>query len=219
MSKIIKLICAGEQSDYNKHTDLYLEELKELKKRKFRKILEQEFQLETLGEFQKGLNQIIQGNKQLLKERTSKLHNNGWIWITINPKPSITLDYFRKKVEKLVNRNLFTEVCYVYEQRGTTLKESGKGFHAHILAKRNLDYKPFKVAQCIQNTCKTLVKNVKNNNLLNIQHIGEDYKKDKMDYILGEKTGDGKDQKQLIDIQWRKKHNISIYYNAATKTK
>ena len=91
----------------------------------------------------------------------------------------------------------------------------GKGFHCHLLCKRNLNYKPFRVSQCIQNTCKDLIKNPKDNKLLNIQHIGEDFAADKIIYMLEQKTGEGKDQKQLIDKIFREKNNLNIVYKYA----
>lgn len=217
MSKLLDLI--GEQNSGSTHeflklSNLYLGEMQEMRKRKFRKILEQEFELETLGKFNSGLKKIITSNKMKLKEKLAKENNNGYFWITINPKPAVTLETFRKKIVKLINRKLFDNVTYVYEQRGKTISAAGTGFHCHILAKRNLNYKPYKCKECVQNTMKNIVGNAKNPQQLNIQVIGPDFRKDKMEYILGQnKTGLGKDLKQNIDIIWRKKYNIKEYYN------
>lgn len=167
MSKLLKLMHETNSEnleEWHKYNKIYLEEKSEMTKRKFRKILEQEFQLETLGKFQTGLKKIIKDNNLKLKEQVAIENNNGYIWIIVNPKLKIEFEYFRKKIEKLVDRKLFVDVCYVFEQRGTNIEESGKGFHAHILAKRNLNYKPTKCKACIQNTCKDLVGNLKNNN-------------------------------------------------------
>jgi hypothetical protein len=192
---------------------MFIEEKKEMTKRKIRKILEQQYQLESLGDMLKELKKLEESNKVLLKEKTAEEHNNSYLWITINPKPEIKLVDFIKKIEKLVKRKIFTNYLYVYEQRGKTEEEQGKGFHAHILAKRNLNYKPFKTHECIRNTCKTLVKNHKDNSTINIQNIGEEFAADKKEYILGEKTGEEKDLKQQIDIIWRKNNNLKKYYN------
>ncbi len=142
------------------------------------------------------------------------IHNNGYLWITINPAPKVEFEKFKVKITKLVNRSMFTKCEYVYEQRGTSLKEAGKGFHCHILATRDMKYKPSKCISNIKNTCKTLVGNVNNNNQLNIQIIGDDFANDKREYMTGVKTGEGKDQKQIIDKSWRHlmelKENIII---------
>lgn len=207
---------------FTEHNNLYNEELKELKKRKFKQILEQEFTLETLGSFEKGLSKIIKDNNIRLKAKLALDHNNGFIWITVNPKPGVTLAEFQKKIIKLSNRKLFLETHYVFEQRGTTTEDMGKGFHAHILGKRNLNYKPYKCSECIKNTCKDLVGNKNNQSHLNIQIIGPEYAKDKLDYIMSEKTGlkeDGQPKAlaQVIDIAWREKYNIPPYYNGTQK--
>lgn len=206
--------------DFFKHYQLYIDEKQELMKRKIRKVQEQMYQLETLGKTFQEIKKLETKNTHLLKEKTAKEHNNSHLWITINPMPSVKLIDFKKKIEKLVARKIFTEYLYVYEQRGKTEDDAGKGFHAHILAKRNLNYKPFKTHECIRNTCKSLVKNKKCNKTINIQNIGYDFAEDKREYILGEKTGDGKDQKQQIDIIWREKNNLNKYYNdGSEKTK
>ena len=214
-TKLFQLIVSEGLEFFTDNQPLYEKQKRELRERKFKQILEQDFQLGKLGKFYKGLNQIIIENKIEIKEKTAIKHNNGWVWITINPKPGVTLETFRKKVEKLVKRNIFTEATYVYEQRGTDAMSCGKGFHCHLLCKRNLNYKPFRVSQCIQNTCKDLIKNPKDNKLLNIQHIGEDFAADKIIYMLEQKTGEGKDQKQLIDKIFREKNNLNIVYKYA----
>lgn len=55
---------------------------------------------------------------------------------------------------------------------------------------------------------------VKKPELLNVRIHGEDFHKDKMEYINGIKTGQGKDKKQEMDKIFRKKNNIEIVYNA-----
>ncbi len=194
---------------------LYFDELKDLKRRKFRKILEQQYKLETLGDFYKSTKKIEELNAQKMKLMTAKAHNNLFLFITVNPKPEITFEEFMKKMEKLINRNIFTNGLYVYEQRGSTEEDAGKGFHCHLLCERNLNYKPTKVVSCIKNTCKSLC-NVKDKRLLNIQLIGEEFAQDKRQYIMGHnKTGEGKSVKQNIDTYWRKKNNLKEYYKDA----
>lgn len=177
-----------------------------------KKILEQQFQLNTLGNFHSGLNEIIENNALALKERNAKRNNNGYLFITINPRPGVKLAMFRKKIEKLVLRKMFTSYLYVLEQRGSSSSDSGKGFHTHILVKRNLTYKPSWCEKNIKSTCKGLC-DVNNQSLLNIQKIGEEFARDKKQYIMGQnKTAEGKNLKQLQDILWRKKHDLSCFF-------
>ncbi len=216
MSDLVKLIMA--QDRWVELNNLYLAELNDLKRRKFKKILEQQFQLETLGEMYKGMKNIIKKNDASLKEKLAKEHNNGWLFITINPKPTVPFSKFKVKVEKLVNRNMFSSAIYAYEQRGSTQDEAGKGFHVHILARRNLNYKPFNCKKNTKNTCKSLVGDVNNNSQLNIQVIGDDFAVDKKNYFMGmNKTGEGKDLKQQVDKIWRKKMHLASFYEIPQK--
>jgi len=207
----MKLMAHQSPDGFAKYLTLYKCELDELTKRKMKKILEQEFQLQSLGSFHTGLANIIEDNALALKEQNAKRNNNGYLFITINPRPDIKLPMFRKKLEKLVNRQMFLKYLYVLEQRGSTEPDVGKGFHAHILAQRNLAYKPSWCEKNIKNTCKGLC-DINNKNLLNIQKIGEEFARDKKQYIMGQnKTGEGKSPKQEIDILWRKITGIPEY--------
>ena len=170
-----------------------------------------EYDCEVLGEKWKNIKLYEKSLVKSKKELVAKEHNNLYCFITINPKKEIDLGTFREKIEKFVNRNMFQGYKYVLEQRGATEQEAGKGFHAHILLKRNLDYKPSKVSGNTKNSFKGIT-NVDNPQILNIQHIGEEFAKDKDEYIDGVKTGEGKDEKQIIDKFWRKQHNLESVY-------
>lgn len=187
-------------------------ELLELKKRKVRKILDQEYQLENIDLFSTKLKKIEENNKMKLKELHAKNNNNGYMWVTINPKPDVTFANFKKKVDKISTKTCFADVLYVFEQRGSTKDGLGKGFHAHMLIKRNVKYKPIKLKQNIKNSCKNIVGNINNDCQLNIQIVGEDYAKDKQEYILGIKTGEGKSAKQQYDKIWRHENQLEKFY-------
>lgn len=197
------------------YSQMFFEEKKDLQRRKIKKILEQQYYLGTLGNLFNGMLKIENDNAQKKKRMTAVAHNNLFLFITVNPKPKIPFEDFKKKMEKLANRNIFNNALYVYEQRGSTEEEAGKGFHCHMLCERNLNYKPTKVVSCIKNTCKSLC-NVKDKRVLNIQLIGEEFMNDKRQYILGHnKTGEGKSVKQNIDEYWRKKNNLNNHYKDA----
>ncbi len=216
MSKLIEIYLA----DLNKHASVErrLETMKvlreaenEFEKTLIKKVLKMEYDTESLGE---KYIKIRKYEKELIskkKEMTAVEHNNGYCFITISPKATVELAKFKKQVEKAVARNMFESYLYVYEQRGKTIEEKGKGFHAHILVKRNLNYKPSKVVSNLQNTFKDMT-NVKNPQLLNIQHIGEDFMKDKVEYMVSVKTGEDKDVKQEIDVIWREAEGLKPYY-------
>ncbi len=73
---------------------MYFEELKDLRRRKFRKILSQQYTLETLGDYYKNMKKIECTNAEKLKLQTAKAHKNLYLFITINPKPEIKFDVF-----------------------------------------------------------------------------------------------------------------------------
>lgn len=187
-------------------------EMNELYKRKLRQLLEQEYTMDKLGTTLSNIRNAVEENKKTLRILNAKKNNNAYLWITVNPKPEVKFCDFKKKIEKLVNRKMFTHYEYVYEQRGCSVETAGKGFHCHILATRNVAYKPCKCISNVRNTCKTLVGNVMNNAQLNVQIIGDDFASDKREYMTGVKTGDGKDQKQIIDQHWRQAESIKKIY-------
>lgn len=198
--------------DWNKNFDKAVDKFKQMK---MMKIIGMEY---ALGKINSQMTAVKEYEEELvseLREETAKEHNNTHVWITVSPKPTVSFLDFRKVVEKLVNRKLFSKYCYTYEQRGKNSEECGKGFHVHILAKRNLNYKPNKVITHIKNTLKNICEV---DACCRIQIIGEDFAKDKMEYMLGKKTGgedcDGEDKqlKQQYDIKWREREELLEYY-------
>jgi hypothetical protein len=193
-------------------------------KNKYLKILNMKYQLKDLGEQMAKVKDKEEELKIKLKEKTAREHNNSHLFITINPKPikqfgdkpadiTIHLEHFVKKVNKFINRNFCDEASAVIEQRGVNETELGQGYHAHIALKRNVMYRPSDIVKGAKNTFKDVC-NVKKPELLNIRIHGPDFHKDKMEYIKGIKTGEGKDKKQLMDVLFREKYNIEKVYNA-----
>lgn len=201
----------GKISEWLKDGEPYDKAYDNFLKKKLESIIKMEYDADLLGVKMMKIKEYEQSVKVKLKEKTAKDHNNAFVFITINPNEATTLTQLQDKVEKFVNRNMFSSYRYVYEQRGSTEKNMGQGFHAHILLKRNLDYKPSKIALNTKNTFKGIT-NVDNPQILNIQHIGHDFAKDKDEYMTGVKTGEGKDKKQEIDKLFRKKNNLESVY-------
>jgi hypothetical protein len=212
MSELFKLICSQPMDTFLEYQALYHQEKTELTKRKIKQILEQNYKLDSLGEFQSCLKTLIKHQDGKLKLKLAKLHHNGWVWITVNPKPTIKLEEFKTKIEKLVHRKMFNGVEYAFEQRGISENDI-KGYHVHILAQRNLNYKPYNLKKNIINTCKSLVTDPASNHLINIQIIGDDFAKDKEQYFKGLKTGEGKSAKQEIDKIWRINNDLQSFYS------
>ena len=173
--------------------------------------MKMEYEAEELGEWYKKLRRYEIELDGKIKELRAKEHNNQFCFITVSPKESVSLEEFKKAIEKCVTRNMFKSYLYVYEQMGKTTDELGKGFHAHVLVKRNLNYKPSKIAINLKNTFKSIT-NVNNPQVLNIQHIGEDFAKHKIEYMTSINTGEGNDVKQEVDVVWREEIGLLPYY-------
>lgn len=174
------------------------------------------YQLETLGNTMLKLKQEQDNLKNKLKEKTALDHNNGYLFITINPKQSDfkeNLKKFEKALIKFIKRNFIEEAWAVIEQRGTTEADAGTGYHAHIELKRNLNYRPSDIIKGVKNTFKKFC-DCNDPHLCNTQIHGADFHKDKRDYIEGEKNGEGKSEKQIVDKIFREKNNLQIVYNA-----
>lgn len=202
-------------SFFEKYNELHMQESEDLIRRKFRKILSQEYQLERMGTFAKKLLHLETQNDMLIKKKHAIKNNNTHMFITINCwTDKVSLETFVTKCHKIAKKTCFKNVLYVFEQRGTIESgDVGKGYHCHLLVERNLNYKPSKLCDNTKQSCSKIVKNVKSKNMLNFQIIGSEFAKDKKNYIIGQnKTGDSKDLKQLGDIQWRQQKKLKSFY-------
>ncbi len=192
-------------------------------KNKYLKILNMKYELKTLGKQMEKMKDCEERLKTQMKEKTAKEHNNSHMFITVNPKPNkdpakpdpdpSLVNEFIKKIMKFINRNFCDEAWAVIEQRSPDEEHIGQGYHAHIALKRNLNYRPSDIIKGAKNTFKNCC-DIKNPSCLNVKIHGADFHKDKMEYIQGKKTGEGKDKKQEMDMLFRKKYNIDRIYNA-----
>lgn len=195
----------------------------------FKKIHKEQFELDIgLSSEMKIVRQHMQDLKQFRKERNADLRNDAYIWLTINPPPKNVLDIkqFNDDIRKLLEYKCFKDYSYCIEYYTKT----GQHPHCHILIDRNLDYKPFYCKQKIINSpfYKKYYKNTKvNNNNLNFQKIGKEFKQDKKEYIFGKKDkykGDlpseaDKSDLRLKDQKWRLENKIYDIYSREGDTK
>ncbi len=219
LGELIHIMCGDvpsplDESKYKAWKDkkrLIDQSLENFTKKKVEGIIKDKYNAGTLGEKWLKVKEYESKTKMELKEAVAKAHNNGYVFVTINPDKDCTLQKFETLVDKFAKRNMFKSYRYVFEQRGTTEEEAGKGLHAHILLKRNLDYKPCLVTKNSKNTFKSIAK-VDNPAILNIQHIGADFAKDKDEYMTQVKDDELKAEKQVIDKFFRNKMNLKHVY-------
>lgn len=80
---------------------------------KYLKQLNMKYELKDLGKNMATMKDTEEELKKQLKEKTAQDHNNGYLFITINPKENIKLDHFLKKVIKFIHRNFCDEASAV----------------------------------------------------------------------------------------------------------
>lgn len=134
--------------------------------------------------------------KEQLKEQQKAKDPKYAIFITVNPKVNDLSGYqdLDKKVRKCLSKYWITDYAYCYEQRSDNA-DSIHGLHAHILITRGA-HKPSHCEREIINTFISLCGNAKH---VNIQYKRKEWIKDKLEYMKGNKTGDGKDIKVSVD--------------------
>lgn len=152
---------------------------------------------------------IYEGYKKNIDQKFGNV-----LFITINPRPDIDLETFCKSVRKYVCKCWIDNYIYVLEQRGTNESELGKGFHCHVLLWKCDNKKSHEVIRETKNTFKNIC-SVDNPSVLNIKNCKEEDIHKRKNYMLGEKSTEHdptKEEKQNMDIKWRKSVNIEPYY-------
>lgn len=156
---------------------------------------------------------LFQGRMKALKERAYRESmgiaqpDEGLYYVTVNPAPEVPLEKFEKVTEKYVKAAHVEGTEYVYEQRGSTEAEAGKGMHMHMLVKTNT--KPSDFKKRTRNAFKNIVGNDAH---IWIMSCPKAYINDKRVYMQGYKTGEGKAEKVAVDRIWRPQNNLQEYY-------
>ena len=153
--------------------------------------------------------QIYEGYKKNIDNKYGNV-----LFITINPRPDVLLDEFMKSMNKFKSKVWIEDYIYVYEQRGITEEESGKGFHAHILLWKPDNKKSHEVIRETKNTFKNIC-SIDNPSILNIKNCKDEDIEKRKNYMLGHKNADidpSKQVKQEIDLIWRNRNNIENCY-------
>ena len=136
------------------------------------------------------------------------------LFITINPRPDVLLEEFMKAMNKFKSKVWIEDYIYVYEQRGITEEESGKGFHAHFLLWKPDNKKSHEVIRETKNTFKNIC-SIDNPSILNIKNCKDEDIEKRKNYMLGHKNTEidpSKQVKQEIDLIWRNRNNIENCY-------
>lgn len=154
----------------------------------------------------------IQDVRLSLGEKLEK--NNPYIWLCVNPGPTVTFNDFKLLVNKMITKVWIKSYVYVYEQRGINEMEVGKGFHLHAIIKRPDDKKPSHCVRELSNTFKKCC-DTSNFHFFQTKFIDEDEYRRKLEYILGTKESTSenqKDLKQAMDKVFRGKYLLKPFY-------
>lgn len=136
--------------------------------------------------------------------------NGFFYFITVNPDTTkITLDQFRCIVTKLLERKMFVNACYTFEQRGECIKDIGKGYHCHIICDKDSKLSPAQMQKNVYNTFKNYVGNIKH---IDVRLYPTHCRKDKVDYLWGEKWDEGKEASVRLNKIWRGIHQLRNIY-------
>lgn len=132
----------------------------------------------------------------------------GMMYVTVTPEHSTTLEQFKTTVEKWRSNRYIESVTYAYEQSGND--ESTMGNHKHIHAIVKTNETPAKFEKNIRSNFKEICKN---KNSIDVKKLlYQQFVNDKLEYIKGNKTGEGKDEKCEMDKPWRQQNNLQDLY-------
>lgn len=139
-------------------------------------------------------------------KRTDQRKDKGdYMWLTVNPKPEVSLEDLKKATEKASNSYVFDCGNYVFEQRSE--EKEWSGFHMHMIAKRN------KSPSVVKSEMKRyFLKLVGNENALHITFVDDEVAADKLTYIKGKKKEE-KMKKVLFDQLFRQHYNLKDLYD------
>jgi len=133
-------------------------------------------------------------------------------------------DEIYKKLHKFQRSKMFLSSIAVIEQRESEWKCSPvlgtklyRGQHIHMLVQRSPTVYPSKIDFETRKVWRSFVGNPDNKSLINVKQCPVAYVPDKLEYILGLKTGQDasgnlKSEKQSIDTIFRQYFNLSSYY-------
>ena len=151
----------------------------------------------------------------LLTEKQQLLFNkkqntlSEYMFITINPKPDISVKTLYDKLMKLFKSVNILNYLMVLEQRGNDVSNIGKGLHTHFIIKNK--YPKFcKLRKHLDGLFGDIVGNSRHIDIKNCKHSTD--VSNRLKYMLGQKEGEDKQIKQYYDKIWRDEKGIEDYY-------
>lgn len=151
----------------------------------------------------------------MMSKQSTKISGN-WMWITLRPADEHKHRFadFRNLVENTyLNRAMFLDKIWVWEQKGETPETIGKGYHVHILANMR---KGLMKTQAIKDTKSTFNKWLNGevpDAFVEIEYVrSEDHYNNICAYIQGYKKDDWKEPACILDPEWRTSKGLKNIY-------
>lgn len=140
------------------------------------------------------------------KMKKIMLDNTDIFWITVNPRPDVRFDFFKKTVSNLMERVFMKGAVYAFEQRSEDDKKP-HGYHCHILVDKRMS--PKQMYDRVFNTFKAILGTKK---ALDIRSYEGRFRDEKMDYLRGIKWDPDKDKAVFATCKWRESIGIEAIY-------
>lgn len=167
--------------------------------------------------YEKAINRHRKEFKEILRisrllhedyQETLQVCAENWFFITIRPNEKlINFPDFYNKLRTYLQRLCFLEYHCSLEQKGTSEKSLGQGFHCHIVANTKHRSK----AECLRDTISTF-KNICAENCIEIDKTREPTKIVN-EYLVNYNSKDGhKIITKEWDTLWRTKNNLKDIY-------
>lgn len=149
------------------------------------------------------IDEDIKGAKKIRKEYKKK--DISYYFITINPKECEIYD-LEIIMKKILKKKWCEMYCYVYEQRGKTEDEQGKGKHIHMIIKKKTAK-----SSAIKEIYESIKEYCDNKECIDIREISKYGKAIRERYMRGEKA-EIKLQSVEIDKKWRRENKLKEIY-------
>lgn len=146
------------------------------------------------------------------RKKDEETVKSDYCFITLSPDPAknVSLQDFKKTVEKASQKTFIKKSLYVIEQRSDNMENMGTGMHCHMLINKG-DYRMSHMKREFARTFKGMI-DTDNPGPFNFKLCKNSDLNNRQNYMLGDKKDEQKRIKQGIDKLWREKMNINEYY-------
>lgn len=132
-----------------------------------------------------------------------------YYFITICPYDDVRLQDFLKVIEKVLKKKWMQSYVYVIEQRQSDENQPIHGIHCHMIVQR-IDIAKSDVIREVYNTCKKVVGSKQS---IDVKLLKTQQELDiRLKYILGKKSDEEKQLKQIVDKKFRCQNGLEPYY-------